>query len=139
MLFNPSFRLIAAWTAVFLMPLIFSACSESTVSESTSLEESSSSNVESEKALAEKTSQKSTSPEIEKNRPALNLSLNSAPSRESVPGEDFSKKNTLPNLFDKEEKEKKLSVSGKPLRDAANPDYVDSVQGAELSVEIKTP
>ena len=52
-------------------------------------------------------------------------------------GEDFSRQEILPNLFDREEKEKKVLINGKLLNDPEVSDYIDSIDGAEISVEIK--
>lgn len=69
----------------------------------------------------------------------LDLSLQQELPDDSENGEDFAKKKLLPNLFEQQRKEKKLSLSGKPVLAADHPDYTESVQGAELSVEVKIP
>ncbi|WP_226648605.1 hypothetical protein [Microbulbifer variabilis] len=51
---------------------------------------------------------------------------------------DFSRKNTLPNLFEKQHKDENVSFSGKLINDPENPDYLESLDGAEFSIEIKT-
>lgn len=68
----------------------------------------------------------------------LNLDLVPGPSGSSDETLDFSDQHALPDLFEKQEKDKRVSVGAKPLRDEANKDYLDSVQGAEFKVEIKT-
>lgn len=45
--------------------------------------------------------------------------------------------NLLPNLFQKKPKEKDVKFGGKLLNDESNDNYVDSIEGAEISVEIK--
>lgn len=45
--------------------------------------------------------------------------------------------NLLPNLFTDKKKSKKASLNGKVLNDEDNKDYVDSIEGAEISVEIE--
>jgi hypothetical protein len=52
---------------------------------------------------------------------------------------DFTEKSSAPNLFDQQAKEKKYTVGGDVLRDKENLDYVDSVEGAQISVEMKIP
>lgn len=51
---------------------------------------------------------------------------------------DFSRKSRLPNLFKQQAKEDGVTFSGKLINDPENPDYFDSVEGAEFSVEVKT-
>jgi hypothetical protein len=51
--------------------------------------------------------------------------------------DDFSKREMLPDLFNQSEDEKKTVFSGKLLNDPTNPDYVDSIEGAKISVEVK--
>lgn len=48
---------------------------------------------------------------------------------------NFDEHNTLPDMFDA--KQEGTTVGGGILRDAENEDYVDSIQGAEVSVEFK--
>jgi len=43
----------------------------------------------------------------------------------------------LPNLFQEKEKKKNVKIGGKLLHDESSDDYVDSIEGAEVSVEIK--
>lgn len=52
---------------------------------------------------------------------------------------DLSKPDALPGLFDQKKKEDKVSVGGNVLRDEENLDYLNSVEGAEVSVEVKIP
>ncbi|GAB2897397.1 hypothetical protein ACCI51_18935 [Microbulbifer echini] len=68
------------------------------------------------------------------------IDISAAFDEESVSGDgyDFSRKDTLPDLFDPKEKENGVSFKGKLINDPANPDYFDSVEGAEFSVEVKT-
>ena len=100
---------------IFFITLFFSACTEPTIPDSDA-------------------------PEVDNPGPPLDLNLNSPPAQEPASNAAFSKQDTLPDFFSSKEKEKdRISVSGKPLLDANNPDYVDSVQGAEVSIEIKTP
>lgn len=47
----------------------------------------------------------------------------------------LNEKNTLPNMFGG--KQEGTTVGGGILRDSENEDYVDSIQGAEVSVEFK--
>jgi len=51
---------------------------------------------------------------------------------------DFSRKDRLPDLFNQRVKEDGVTFSGKLINDPENPDYFDSVEGAEFSIEIKT-
>ena len=69
----------------------------------------------------------------------LNLDL---PDNKTPPAEasaDLSKPDTLPDLFDQEKKADKVSVDGNILRDEENQDYVNSLEGAEVSVKVKLP
>lgn len=69
----------------------------------------------------------------------LNLEL---PDNKTPPSDvngDLSKPDALPDLFDQEKKQDKVSVGGNVLRDEENLDYVNSVEGAEVSVEVKIP
>jgi hypothetical protein len=56
----------------------------------------------------------------------------------SVEKYDFSRKSTLPNLFDTQQKAENVSFSGKLINDPENPDYLQSLEGVEFSIEIKT-
>ncbi|RRJ83388.1 hypothetical protein D0544_16355 [Aestuariirhabdus litorea] len=73
-------------------------------------------------------------------RVILDLSL----PRQAVPAPGELKtpaaENLLPDLFGnkKEENKSPASLGGKLLIDRSNPDAVDAVEGAELSIEIKT-
>ncbi len=76
--------------------------------------------------------------EVETNKTLdLSTSLNAQLSANGE--EDFSETEALPNLFQSEAEEKKYSVSGKPIRDETNPNYMNSLQGAEVSVDVKLP
>jgi len=44
----------------------------------------------------------------------------------------------LPNMFAKDSAKDTVSVAGGVIREDDNPDLVDSVQGAEVSIEFKT-
>ena len=72
---------------------------------------------------------------------ALDLSIDKLPSAgiNTDDSADFSAKPALPDLFEKTKKEKKASVSGGVLREEENPDYIESIRGAEVSVEVKIP
>jgi len=67
----------------------------------------------------------------------LELPTNKMPPTDA--GADLSKPDALPNLFDQKKNEGKVSVGGNVLRDEENLDYVNSVEGAEVSVEVKIP
>jgi hypothetical protein len=43
----------------------------------------------------------------------------------------------LPDLFSEKKETKDISLGGKLINDESNDDYVDSIEGAEVSVEIK--
>lgn len=68
----------------------------------------------------------------------FDLNVVSDPSLPVSDDTDFSEREILPDMFDQAEKETRVSVGAKPLRDVENEDYVQSVQGAELKVEFKT-
>ena len=51
---------------------------------------------------------------------------------------ESSEKKNLPNLFEKKEKDKIMSIDGKILHDETDPDYFNSIKGAELSIKVKT-
>ncbi|MCO1337067.1 hypothetical protein MO867_22340 [Microbulbifer sp. OS29] len=51
---------------------------------------------------------------------------------------DFSRKNILPNLFDQNSDEDGVTFGGKLISNPKNPDYFDSVEGIEFSIEVKT-
>ena len=93
-------------------------------------------------ACTDSTAPESDRPAVDSPRQPLDLSLHPESAADPALQGDFSEHKKLPDFFEKDKKEKKqqkVSVSGKPLRDATNPDYVDSVQGAEVSIEVKTP
>ncbi|MEH6559394.1 MAG: hypothetical protein V7459_13530 [Oceanicoccus sp.] len=69
--------------------------------------------------------------------PPLDLRVKSDSAFTADGDEDFSSSGKHHNFFDTTAKEESVSVSGKPLIDTTNPDYVDSVQGAEISVDVK--
>lgn len=80
---------------------------------------------------------------VEKTKPIptakpLDLTLPETQSLATSADEHFTEKNSLPNLFKKQKKDKKVSLNGKLLQDKNNPDYVNSIEGAELSIEMKT-
>ena len=52
-----------------------------------------------------------------------------------VEGQGMKKKNVLPNLF--EQKSARAKVGGSVIRDQENENYLDSLQGAEVNVEIE--
>jgi hypothetical protein len=53
---------------------------------------------------------------------------------------DFSaREHSLSGVFEKTKKEKKTSVSAGVLTEEENKDYLDSINGAEVSVEMKIP
>ena len=54
------------------------------------------------------------------------------------PDDSYDRENLLPDLFASGEKDKGASISGGILRDGENPDLMQSVEGAEISIEIKT-
>lgn len=87
-------------------------------------------------------SPKATKHEDKKPKKKLNLTL----SDDVVPGVegtvshseaaiDVENNNKLPNMFGKQEKG--TTYGGGLLRDEENEDYVDSIQGAEVNIEIK--
>lgn len=73
-------------------------------------------------------------------RPPLDLRL--APDSVTEAGEsfEFERGTSLPNLFNKGEQNDKtrMSVGAKMLTDPASKNYVESVNGAEVSIEIQT-
>lgn len=68
----------------------------------------------------------------------MNLTLPDQQGTLPAANEHYSSKNTLPNLFNAQPKDRNLSLSGKLLQDETSPDYVDSINGAEISIEVKT-
>ncbi|GLQ31752.1 hypothetical protein [Litoribrevibacter albus] len=50
---------------------------------------------------------------------------------------DVPENKVLPDLFTEKEKTKRVSLDGKVLKDEKNEDYIDSIEGAEVSVEVK--
>ncbi len=67
----------------------------------------------------------------------LDLDLPAEEKSTSVDHEDFSEQKILPDFFNPEEQEQNTVISGKLLNDPSNPDYVDSIEGAEVSVKMK--
>ena len=65
----------------------------------------------------------------------LNLSIDGR--KMSTENKDFSAKKILPDLFNQKKKEKNTVIRGKLLNNPSNPDYIDSVEGAVVSIEIK--
>ncbi len=91
----------------------------------------------SDTATAQQSTEDTTGPQ----RPALDLRLPADETADTGPALDVKKRDGLPNLFEQSktaEKKKILAVSGKVLTDPNNKDYVDSVEGAEIKVEIST-
>jgi hypothetical protein len=68
----------------------------------------------------------------------LDLTLPPPSAEQQILG-DFSEHHKLPNLFSEEKKEQNMTVGAKVLNDVNNPDYVDSLDGAEVSVDLKLP
>lgn len=71
----------------------------------------------------------------------LNLAYTPSPEDEVVPGDHqqlVDEKNMLPELFDQQKKARKLSVSGGLLTDPEKDEYLDSVNGAEVSLKVRT-
>ena len=50
----------------------------------------------------------------------------------------FTQKDSMQDLFVKHKKESLMSIDGKLLQNKENPDYIDSIEGAEFSIKIKT-
>jgi hypothetical protein len=69
--------------------------------------------------------------------PPLDLGVKSDSAFTAHDDEDFSSSGKHRNFFETTAKEESVSVSEKPLMDTTNPDYVDSVQGAEISVDVQ--
>lgn len=51
---------------------------------------------------------------------------------------DFTNKDSMENLFIKHKKESLMSIDGKLLQNKEIPNYIDSIEGAELSIKVKT-
>ena len=77
--------------------------------------------------------------DTKKEEAPLDLSVQRDSSFTPDESERFTHDKKLPNLFESKEEEQNVSVSGKPIMDATNPDYVDAVEGAEISVDVKIP
>ena len=74
--------------------------------------------------------------------PPIKLDLSLPPASEILPGseiESLENKTDYSLVIEKTNKEKRVKIGGKLIRDNSNPDYIDSVDGAEISVEIKIP
>lgn len=81
--------------------------------------------------------------ELPEQRP-LNMNLPMGPpmdpSSRSDLQADYNKPNSMPDMFKESAKkgsESRTKVGGKLITDPENPDYLDSVRGAELSIEVK--
>lgn len=72
------------------------------------------------------------------NSQALDFSLPVENDSQSLGDDDFLYKTLLPDFFSKPKEKKKAVIQGKLLNDPLNPDYIDSIEGAEISVEIET-
>lgn len=71
------------------------------------------------------------------------LDLAYAPSPDDGPGpagqgQVVDEKSLLPNMFDQQKKASKLSVSGGLLTDPEKEEYMDSVNGAEIGLKVRT-
>lgn len=71
------------------------------------------------------------------------LDLAYAPSPDDGPGpagqgQVVDEKSLLPNMFDQQKKASKLSVSGGLLTDPEKEEYMDSVNGAEIGLKLRT-
>ncbi|WP_444921709.1 hypothetical protein ACJJID_04785 [Microbulbifer sp. CnH-101-G] len=102
-----------------------------------SLEEESSPEVEIGRSRADKHEEQNVPVKEVRHKP-LDISAAFEEGVTSGKGYDFSRKNTLPDLFEQQKKEEGVSFSGKLINDPANPDYFDSLEGAEFSIEVKT-
>ncbi|MBL4827445.1 MAG: hypothetical protein JKY66_06985 [Spongiibacteraceae bacterium] len=70
----------------------------------------------------------------------LDLSIEHLPVSDTDEDIDYSTtKHNLSSVFEKSKKEKQSTVSAGVLRQEENEDYLDSINGAEVSVEIKIP
>ncbi|BBM04109.1 hypothetical protein GL2_41830 [Microbulbifer sp. GL-2] len=101
-------------------------------SESQSLE-----STEGKRAVSEEPQDvKASTPEMK--RKPIDISVVFEEDMDSGEAYDFSRKSRLPDLFNQQAKEDGITFSGKLISDPENPDYFDSVEGAEFSVEVKT-
>jgi len=66
----------------------------------------------------------------------LDLSL-APPTEQQQQSADFSEHSKLPKLFSDNNKQNNVTVGAKVLNDANNPNYLDSLDGAEVSIDIK--
>ena len=69
---------------------------------------------------------------------SLDLSLPNNPEAKLGESYDFSEKKVLPNLFEDKKKEEDISLGGKMLTDPEQEVLAESVNGAQLNIEIKT-
>ena len=69
------------------------------------------------------------------------LDLSIPPDQEIILEENgnISETNSSPNMFNLEKKEDNISFGGNVIRDEENLEYVDSIEGAEVSIEMKLP
>ena len=72
----------------------------------------------------------------EKKKKKLNLSIPESDLNGAVANDAGEEAKVLPDMFVKREQGTK--VSGDVLRDQENEDYLDSVQGAQVKIEMKT-
>jgi hypothetical protein len=71
----------------------------------------------------------------------LNLTYAPSPQGGAVPGgqgQVVDEQNLLPDMFDQQKKARKLSISGGLLTDPEKDEYMDSVNGAEVSLKVRT-
>ena len=75
---------------------------------------------------------------INQERPKLDLSFPENIDTELNTNPDFKAHEVLPNLFKNTTEKKKIAVGGKFITDPSQENYADSVEGAEIKIEIQT-
>lgn len=116
------------------------ACGEQNPTQSPAIQkkESAAAPASTEQNLQKKSVKKPAAEAIKPAAKPLDLTLPETEQNNFDSDTDFTNKDSMENLFIKHKKESLMSIDGKLLQNKENPDYIDSIEGAEFSIKVKT-